>query len=539
MVTPGRSPTHQGQPSKTPGATPQTASKPFPPDAGGRSIGAMTTNLASVLRRSAASFPAKTAVVASDTELDYATVDTLARMFAGALRDLGVRPGEHVALVLPNVPQFTVAYFGCHYAGNPVVPLNVLLTADELAYHLADSESVAVVAWDLFLPAVQEAAARTPGVRRILVATADLGDLSAPAGTDNLTAVVAAATPVDVPHPTSPDDTAVVLYTSGTTGRAKGAELTHANLLANARVPERLVDLGAGTVALAALPLFHAFGMTVMHNAVLAVGGTVVLQPRFSAAGAAELIERHRVTFFGGVPTMYVALLHDPAVDGHALGTLRWCVSGGAPMPAEVLAAVEARFGVTLLEGYGLSETSPVVSFTVPGRPRTPGSIGYPVPGVELALAEDGEILVRGDNVMKGYWRNAAATAAAVVDGWFHTGDIGMRNEHGAYRIVDRKKDLIIRGGYNVYPREVEEVLHRHPAVAQVAVVGMPDARYGEEVRAVVVLRPGVAPVTGEEIAAWSRLHLAAYKRPRVVEIRETLPLGPTGKVLKSALRAA
>jgi len=475
-------------------------------------------NLASILTNSAAATPTKTAVIAGDTELDYATLDTLSRMFAGALRDLGVQPGEHVALVLPNVPQFTVAYFGCHYAGNPVVPLNVMLTAEELAYHLTDSEAVAVVVWDSFRPVVEAAAAGIPTVRHILSPD-----------------IARTGRPLAETHPTTEDDTAVVLYTSGTTGRAKGAELTHANLLANAAVPQKLVGLGCDTVALVALPLFHAFGMTVMHNAVLAVGGTIVLQPRFTPGGAAELIERHRVTFFGGVPTMYLALLHDSA--DHNLETLTWCVSGGAPMPATVMAEFEARFGVTLLEGYGLSETSPVVSFTVPDRPRTPGSIGYPVPGVDMALI-DGEICVRGDNVMKGYWRNPAATAEAIVDGWFHTGDIGEVDEHGAYRIVDRKKDLIIRGGYNVYPREIEEVLHRHPAIAQAAVVGVPDARYGEDVKAVITLRPDTT-LTAAELLAWCGDKLAAYKRPRQVEIRDSLPLGPTGKVLKQALKAA
>ena len=493
------------------------------------------TNLSSILTRSSAIHPTKTAVVAGDTTLDYATLDRLARMFAGALRDLGVRPGQHVALVLPNVPQFTVAYFGCHYAGNPVVPLNVMLTAEELAYHLDDADVAAVVTCDLFEATVRQAATsgRPPGAaagdRTVIVANAGLS-----------------ATPVEHAHPTQADDTAVILYTSGTTGRPKGAELTHANLLANARVPEQLVGLGPETVALAALPLFHAFGMTVLHNAVLAVGGTIVLQPRFSVAGATELIQRHRVTFFGGVPTMYMALLQHEAAD---LTTLEWCVSGGAPMPAEVMTAVEQRFGVTLLEGYGLSETSPVVSFTLPELPRTPGSIGYAVPGVELALLGDdgrfvttpgerGEICVRGNNVMKGYWRNPEATAEAIVDGWFRTGDIGVFDAHGAYRIVDRKKDLIIRGGYNVYPREVEEVLHGHPAVAQAAVVGVPHRRLGEDVKAVVILTPGAA-ATPEEIVAWAADRLAAYKRPRVVEIRDSLPLGPTGKVLKSALRAA
>jgi long-chain acyl-CoA synthetase len=500
------------------------------------------TNLSSILSQSATTHPTKTAMIAGETEVDYATLDLFARMFAGALRDLGVRPGEHVALVLPNVPQFTVAYFGCHYAGNPVVPLNVLLTAEELAYHLDDSQATVVVAWDLFLPTVQQAAAN----RTVIVAKADLADLSAPQGVHNLTALIAGATPLEAAHSTNDTDTAVILYTSGTTGRAKGAELTHANLLANAKVPHQLVGLGPETVALVALPLFHAFGMTVMHNAVLAVGGTLVLLPRFTAGDAAALIARHGVTFFGGVPTMYIGLLQHEDAD---LSTVRWCVSGGAPMPADVMARFEERHGVTLLEGYGLSETSPVASFTVPELPRTAGSIGYAVPGVELALLGDdgrfvttpgerGEICVRGNNVMKGYWRNPEATAQAMVDGWFRTGDIGVFDAHGAYRIVDRKKDLIIRGGYNVYPREVEEVLHRHPAVAQAAVVGVPHARYGEDVKAVVTLRPG-ASVTAAEIVDWARLHLAAYKRPRIVEIRDALPVGPTGKVLKTALRDA
>jgi long-chain acyl-CoA synthetase len=488
--------------------------------------GSPPTNLSSIITNAAAAHPTKMALIAGDATLDYGTLDHLARTFAGGLRDLGVEPGRHVALVLPNVPQFTVAYFGCHYAGNPVVPLNVMLTADELAYHLDDAEVAAVVTWNLFEPTVRAAA----GDRTVIVANA--GPI--------------AATPVEHAHATEADDTAVVLYTSGTTGRPKGAELTHANLLANAQVPQQLVGLGPDTVALAALPLFHAFGMTVLHNAVLAVGGTIVLQPRFTPAGAAELIATHRVTFFGGVPTMFQALIQHDAAH---LTTLRWCVSGGAPMPAEVMTAFEARSGVTLLEGYGLSETSPVVSFTLPELPRTAGSIGYAVPGVELALLGDdgrfvttpgerGEICVRGNNVMKGYWRNPQATAEAIIDGWFRTGDIGVFDVHGAYCIVDRKKDLIIRGGYNVYPREVEEVLHGHPAVAQAAVVGVPHRRLGEDVKAVVTLKPDVT-ATPEEIVAWAEDRLAAYKRPRVVEIRDSLPLGPTGKVLKSALRAA
>jgi len=505
-------------------------------------------NLATVLADSAARHPHRPALVAGDTTVDYATLDTYARRFAAALADLDVRPGEHVALLLPNVPQFTVAYFGAHYAGMPVVPLNVLLTADELAYHLEDSEAAVVVAWETFLGPLTEAIARVGTVRHVVVVRADQSDLSAPDGCHNLVALMAHAAPVAAPHPTAADDTAVVLYTSGTTGRPKGAELTHANLLGNARAAAGLVDLDESTVALVALPLFHAFGMTVMHNAVLSVGGALVLVPRFHAPSVLRLIDEHRVTFLGGVPTMFMALLDADSLGRHP-SSLRWCVSGGAPMPAPVMAEFESRFGVTLLEGYGLSETSPVVSFTVPDRPRTPGSIGYPLPGVDVRLVDDagqvvtspdtpGEIHVRGPNVMKGYWRNPSATAEAIVDGWFHTGDVGMTDADGALRIVDRKKDLIIRAGYNVYPREIEGVLHLHPAVALAAVVGVPDARRGEEVKAVVTLKPGTT-ATPTELVAFCRTRLAAYKYPRLVEVRDRLPLGPTGKVLKSELRAS
>jgi long-chain acyl-CoA synthetase len=503
-------------------------------------------NLATLLADSAARHPRRPALVAGEKTLDYATVDAFARTFAAVLDHLGVGPGEHVALLLPNVPQFTVAYFGAHYAGTPVVPLNILLTVDELAFHLEDSQAAVVVAWESFLGPLQEAVARVGTVRHVIVARADVSDLSAPDGCHNLAALMGGARPVAAPHPTAADDTAVVLYTSGTTGQPKGAELTHANLVSNARAAAGLVDLDEETVALVALPLFHAFGMTVMHNAVLSVGGSLVLVPRFNAPGVLHLVHLHGVTFVGGVPTMFMALLESWSPDCD-LSSLQWCVSGGAPMPAAVMAEFEGRFGVTLLEGYGLSETSPAVSFTVPHRPRTPGSIGYPLPGIEVRLVDDrgavvtapdtaGEIHVRGPNVMKGYWRNPEATAEALVDGWFRTGDIGMTDGDGALRIVDRKKDLIIRAGYNVYPREVEGVLHRHPAVALAAVVGVPDRRRGEEVKAVVTLKPG-ATATPTEIVAFCQARLAPYKYPRLVEVRDSMPLGPTGKILKNELR--
>ena len=446
-----------------------------------------------------------------------------------------------MALVLPNVPQFTVAYFGCHYAGNPVVPLNVLLTAEELTYHLDDSEATAVVTWDLFLPTVAAAA----GDRTIIVAKADLNDLTAPAGTHNLTALIAGAPPSPRP-PTTADDTAVILYTSGTTGRPKGAELTHANLLANARVPRQLVGLGRRDRRPrrpAPLPRLRHDG-----DAQRGAGRRRHARPP-APVHRRRSGEPHRPPP-GDVLRRRPHHVHRPSSSQDAdLSTPEVVRLRRRPDARRGHGPLRGPLRRTLLEGYGLSETSPVASFTVPELPRTPGSIGYAVPGVELALLGDdgrfvatpgqrGEICVRGNNVMKGYWRNPEATADAIVDGWFRTGDIGTFDVHGAYRIVDRKKDLIIRGGYNVYPREVEEVLHRHPAVAQAAVVGCPHARLGEDVKAVVTLKPG-ATATAEDIIDWSAGHLAAYKRPRIVEIRAQLPVGPTGKVLKSALRAA
>ena len=512
-------------------------------------------NVAQMLAESATRQPDRPAVVVGDRSLDYAALDDLARRFAGALGGLGLLPGERVALLVPNVPQFSVAYFGCHYAGAPVVPLNVLLSAEEIAFQLSDSGAAALVVWEDFAARATEAAVRVPGCRHVVVARGDLGDLSAPAGAHNLTDLVLSSEPVTSVPPTAGDDTAVVLYTSGTTGRPKGAELTHDNVVSNATTCGRQVfPLGSDTVALVALPLFHAFGQTVMHNAVLQAGGTLVLLPRWDPGRAFELIERHRVTFFGGVPTMYVSLLNHPSAATADVSSLRLCVSGGAPLPVELMAAVDRRFGVDVLEGYGLSETSPVATFNLPGRPKRPGSIGLPIPGVQLRLVDEdggvvtepgtpGEIEVRGPNVMKGYLGDAEATAGAMHDGWFRTGDIGTRDADGYYRVVDRRKDMILRGGFNVYPREVEDVLHAHPAVVEAAVVGVPDARHGEEVVAFVVLAAGARSAgTGPAAAGIRRLcreRLAAYKYPRRIEVVDRLPHGPTGKVLKRELRRA
>ncbi len=508
----------------------------------------MTLNLATLIRETAQHYPDKRALVLGPMTLSYAQLDAYARRFAAALAGLGVKRGQHVALMLPNVPHFTIAYFGAHYLGAPVVPLNVLLTPDEVAYHLDDSDSVALIAWEGFLDQAQAGFARVDACKHLVVARGNPADTSAPTGAVNMMALIGAAEPVTELPDTMPDDTAVVLYTSGTTGRPKGAELSHFNLYSNAKYSSsRLLPLDRDTVALGVLPLFHIFGQTVFQNAVLAAGGTLVLLPRFDPKAAFELMQQHRVTYFGGVPTMYFALLHYPEASQYDLSSLKFCVSGGSAMPVEVMRAFDAKYGVNILEGYGLSETSPVASFNLLDRPKKPGSIGVPIEGVEMKLVDEagktitepmvpGEICIKGPNVMKGYYERPEATAESIKSGWFSTGDIAHRDAEGFYYIVDRKKDMIIRGGYNVYPREVEEVLYAHPAVLEAAVIGVKHESHGEEVKAVLALKPG-ASATGDEIIAYCREKLAAYKYPRVVEIRESLPKTATGKILKRELR--
>jgi long-chain acyl-CoA synthetase len=496
----------------------------------------MSLNLGSILMASAQERPDHVALRLNQRALRYAELDRAARGVAASLRARGIQPGQHVAVMVPNVPEFTIAYFGILYAGCTVVPLNVLLSTPEVTYHIQDSESALLIAHPLF----REPASLGAQGAGVPVAWSDGG-----AG-DDLPAM-AAAEPFPALHPTSPDDTAVILYTSGTTGKPKGAELTHANLLVNCAVvvPKLIPITPDQHVALATLPLFHSFGQTCIQNATIANGGTFTLLPRFSPAEAFEIMQRDGVTLFAGVPTMYFALLHHEGAPAR-VPSLRWCMAGGAPMPVEVMRAFEEKFGVEILEGYGLSETSPVASFNMLGRPRTPGSIGYPVWGVEMAILDDkdrplpdgerGEICIRGHNIMKGYWKRPEATAEAMRGGWFHSGDIGIRDTNGSYRIVDRVKDMIIRGGFNVYPREVEEVLYAHPAVIEAAVIGVPHPSHGEEVKAVVALAKGQS-TTAEELIAWCKERLAAYKYPRIVDFVEALPKGPTGKILKRELR--
>nr|WSW66282.1 long-chain fatty acid--CoA ligase [Streptomyces sp. NBC_00995] len=493
------------------------------------------TDLFALLARSVRSHADRTAVRQGENSLTYAELDDMTARFAALLRAKGMREGDRVAVALPNVVQFPVVYYGILRAGGTVVPMNPLLRTGEMAFVLHDCGA------------------------RILVTSPSCADEAVPAASQTateclvadpaaFTALLRSAEPMAGAAAGLRDDTtAVILYTSGTTGAPKGAELTHHNLVSNAlTVARTLLRLGSDDVLFGGLPLFHAFGQTCALNASIASGSCLSLLPRFAPSDALEALRRDQVTVFLGVPTMYSALLRNGT--GPALPRLRLAVSGGSSLPVELLHAAERELGVTVLEGYGLSETSPVACFNPPDRPRKPGSIGLPVRGVEVRLVaadggvagpgEVGELAIRGENVMKGYWNRPEADAAASRDGWFHTGDLARVDEDGYFFVVDRKKDLVIRGGYNVYPREVEEVLYRHPDVVEAAVVGVPDPALGEEVAAAVVLRTG-APTTAEELRDYVRQRMAAYKYPRIVTLVDALPKGATGKILKRDIRIA
>jgi long-chain acyl-CoA synthetase len=483
----------------------------------------MSANLASILTDSAARRGGATALKLDDAEISYATLDGASAHVAGLLKAKGVEPGDRVGIMLPNVPYFAVCYYGILRAGAIVVPMNVLLKGREVAFYCGDPEVKVAFVWHDFAEA-GEAGTAQAGSECILVKPGEFED------------VVGAAAPVTEVADRAGDDTAVILYTSGTTGTPKGAELTHANLKRNAGIVGDLFGLGDDAVTFGALPLFHSFGQTCNMNATICAGGCMTLIPRFDPAKALEIIARDRVNVFQGVPTMYAAMLNLPDADAYDTSSLDICVSGGAPMPVEVMRAFEERFGCKVLEGYGLSETSPVASFNHPDRERKPGSIGTPIEGVEMKLADEeggiGEIAIRGHNVMKGYWRKPDATAEVMRDGWFHTGDMAQVDDDGYFFIVDRKKDMIIRGGYNVYPREIEEVLYEHPAVREAAVVGVAHNELGEEVGAAVALKEG-EEASAEELQAFVKDQVAAYKYPRRIWFVDELPKGPTGKILK------
>jgi len=522
---------------------------------------ATTLNLASVIEHHAKLIPDRLAVIFNERRMTYGQLDAAANQIANGLVEMGIQPGDHVALSCPNLPYFPMAYFGILKAGAVVVPLNVLFKPGEIAYHLQDSDAKAILVFEgtAELPMAQMARAacdEVSGCEHLVVMTADPTAPGPVESARTLAQLMSGRSAAFDTRPTRPDDTAVMLYTSGTTGKAKGAELTHTNMLLNAAITRDVLRseidhrIAGRNVQLITLPLFHSTGQTAQMNASLIGGLTISLLPRFDPAVVLEAMVRDEVNFWIGVPTMFWAILQhvrarqiDPSpISKH----LRVCMSGGAPMPVAIMDEFSQVFGVRVLEGYGLSETAPVASFNHIERPGKPGTVGLPLFAVEIRCVDDqdrpvpagepGEVVIRGHNVMKGYYKRPDATAEAMRNGWFHTGDIGVIDAEGYLSIVDRKKDMILRGGMNVYPRELEEVLITHPAISLVAVIGVPDERLGEEVKAFVVRKPG-AELSEAELLAWCKERFAAYKYPRQVEFRDQLPVGPTGKILKRELK--
>lgn len=521
-------------------------------------------NLSNIIETHAKLRGNREAVVFATTRLTYAQLNAMACQVAHSLVQMGVQPGDKVALSCPNLPYFPIVYYGILKTGAVVVPLNVLLKPREIAYHLQDSDAKVYFCFEgtAELPMGQmghagfnEAQAAGAPVQHFILMTANPAAPSPIEGVKTLGQSIYGKSPAFDTVGRSSEDTAVILYTSGTTGKPKGAELTHNNMIMNAILAR---DLSGNTVAdlaqpriLITLPLFHSFGQTCQMNAQLFHGGTIVLLPRFDPMAVLNTFVAEKINLFSGVPTMFWALIaavRQGNIDTAPIrANLRLCSSGGAAIAVEVLKEFEELFGVSIMEGYGLSETSPVATFNQIDIGRKVGSIGVPIWGVEVRVVDDqdkdvpvnepGEVIIRGHNIMKGYYKRPEATAEAMRGGWFHSGDIARRDEDGFLFIMDRKKDMIIRGGFNVYPREIEEVMVTHPGVSLAAVLGVPDAENGEEIKAYVIRKPG-ATVTEAELKAWCKETMAAYKYPRMIEFRASLPMTATGKILKRELKA-
>ena len=511
-------------------------------------------NLSVLLEDSARHVPERTAVICGDMQLTYAEINAKANQVANALKKFGIEKGDKVAISCPNLPFFPIIYYGILKAGATVVPLNVLFKGREVAYHLDDSDARLYFCFEgtAELPMGLEGMKgfeATDSCEKFVLLTLNPDAASPYENTQTFREFIDHEPAEYDTETTVETDTAVILYTSGTTGQPKGAELTHLNVVMNARLSDNMYPKRDADVHLLTLPLFHSFGQVVQMNAGFYNRATLVLLPRFTPEAALSLMEKHEVTIFGGVPTMYWALLNYQDTEKFDLEkiarNLRLCKSGGASLPVEVLKGFEEKFKTKITEGYGLSETSPVAVFNKYGETK-PGSIGFPVWGVEVRIVDEnghplpdgelGEIAIRGHCVMKGYYKRPEATAATIKNGWLHSGDIGRRDADGYIYISDRVKDMILRGGFNVYPREIEEFLMTHEAVSLCAVIGVPSDEFGEEIKAVIVKKDG-KNVTENEIIEFCKANMASYKYPRFVEFRDSLPMTATGKILKRELR--
>lgn len=510
-------------------------------------------NLVSRVRETALEQPAKAAYNFMGKDTSYAEFDQTIARFASALQDLGIEKGDHVAFLLGNTPHFLISMYATMRLGATAIPINPIYTPDEISYIIQNSDAKAVVALDMLLPLIEKASGAFPSVKTYIICETkpDTGEKLA-ALPENLrgkvksfTQLVMSSSPDTLPVEVAQDDTAVILYTSGTTGRPKGAMLTHENLFSNARDVADYLGFTADDRVIAALPVFHVFALTVVVNAPLLKGATILLIPRFSPNDVFETARKEEATVFAGVPTMYNFLVQTPDTNVSDFSSIRLAISGGSSLPVALLHNFENKFNVRISEGYGLSEASPVTCFNPLDRDRKAGSIGTSIINVEnrvvnelgddVEIGEVGELIVRGPNVMKGYYKMPEETEATIRDGWLYTGDLAKVDEEGYFFIVDRKKDLVIVGGYNVYPREVEEVLFAHPGVVEAAVIGLPDADFGEAVHAYVVLKE--ESITREDLHAYCAEHLAKYKIPKQFEFLEELPKNTTGKILRRSLK--
>lgn len=503
-------------------------------------VGDQSVTIPELLRRQAARFPNKVFLFFKEQEVTYRELDERTDRIAENLARFKIQKGDRIALFLPNMPEFLFAFFGAQKRGAIAVPINTQLKSDEAAYILGNSESRVLITTPALYPIIRPRRAELPQLTHLFLVGERGGEGK----------VFSALYPSGPSRPPAeevrPEDPAALIYTSGTTGLPKGVVLTHRNYLFDAAQFVQATRMTAEDRFLCILPLFHVNGQVVTTLSPLAAGGSMVLMEKFSPRDFFVHLEKFRATAFSAVPTIYAILLQDKEAEAQDLSSLRFCICGAAPMPVELFRKFEEKFRAFILEGYGLSEGTCVSSVNPPGGERKIGSIGIPLPGQEMTVfdgrgeevprGEVGEIVVRGDNVMKGYFKNTDATEEALRGGWLHTGDLGYRDDEGYFFIVGRKKEMIIRGGENIYPKEIEERLYRHPKVLEAAVVGLPDPLWGEEVAAFVIPKPD-SPLMPEEIVSYCREHLAHFKCPKEVFIVDAFPKTATGKIQKGKLK--
>lgn len=508
----------------------------------------LNLTLSGLLEQTCKRFPQRKAIYFYGQEMNYQELWDKVSRFAAGLSDMGLEKGDRVAIMLPNCPQYVIAYYGIVKAGGIVVQVNPMSAEREIEHYLSDSGTKAIVVYGPLLSKVEEAFGSSNLMKKIVVELPPVENVYENNSVGFATFLVSSMSPSPSVECT-PEDIAVLQYTGGTTGRSKGAMLTHQNVAVNAYQTFQLMggEREEQERFLTVLPLFHVYGMTVAMNAAILGGAELIMLPRFDLQETLETIKLTRPTIFPGVPTMYVAINSHPQAEDYGISSIRICVSGSAPMPVEVMREFERKTQATIIEGYGLSEASPVTHFN-PLDHRKPGSIGTPIAFTEAKIVdltdgtkelppnETGELIVRGPQVMKGYWNMPEETAGTIRHGWLFTGDIARKDEDGYYYIVDRKKDMIIASGYNVYPRDVEEVLYQHPKIQEAVVVGVPDPYRGETVKAFIVIKQGES-LSEEEVITFCREKMAAYKVPRLIEFRDSLPKTAVGKILRRMLK--